>query len=422
MMHRLHSLSILFLSVLALSTTAHAQNNRGVIQWSATDSSAANLHVYLVTFSPGDELTDWFGHTAIVVRDSVKKISKLYNFGLFSFSEGFIKNFIFGRLIFWKGRHDLASTLKYYKSERRSIYFHELNLEAHGKLQLARALEREVLPENRQYLYDHYRDNCATRLRDLIDRATHGQLREATQISDGRSYRDLTMQYTDSHPLMQWLLLFLMNDTIDQPLTHWQEMFLPDYLARYVEETRYTDSRGHTIPLVRKSWSEYDAGRPAPPAADDISRYPFWPLGLGLLWAALIILPALAARRSRPALRLTGLLLFIGPLVMGLIGTILFFMAFFTDHTVTWHNENLLLLHPLMLLTSFLPLGCFVKNRQAPCWKKLEMFWLVQSILALLLLVAKIFPMFDQQNYMALAFCLPFIWGNFIALKLINRS
>ncbi len=420
-MHRLQSLSVFLLILLAFYGSLPAQGNREMIHWRATDSTASNLHLYLVTFSPGDELTDWFGHTAIVVRDSVNKTGKLYNFGLFSFNEGFIKNFVFGRLIFWKGRHDLASTLVYYKSERRSIYFHELNLEARGKLQLARALEREVLPENRRYLYDHYRDNCATRLRDLIDRAVHGQLKEATQISDGRSYRDLTMQYTDSHPLMQWLLLFLMNDTIDRPLTHWQEMFLPDYLERYVRETRYTDSRGKERTLVKKSWTEFDAGRPPVPPADTISRHPLWPLVAGLLWAALMLLCAWAARRSLPLLRLTGLLLFLGPFVMGLIGTILFFMAFFTDHTVTWHNENLMLLHPLMLLTSFWALGCFLKKRPAPCWPRLEMLWLVQSVLGVLLLVAKVFPMFDQQNYMALAFCLPFIWGNFMALKLINR-
>ncbi len=421
-MHRLHSLSALLISLFALTSLSLAQSPHGAIRWQAADSAAGNLHVYLVTFSPGDELTDWFGHTAIVVRDSIKKISKLYNFGLFSFNEGFIENFIFGRLIFWKGRHDLASTLVYYKSERRSIYFHELNLEALGKLQLARALEEEVRPGNRRYLYDHYRDNCATRLRDLIDRAIHGQLKEATQTSDGRSYRDLTMQYTDDHPLMQWLLLFLMNNTIDRPLTHWEEMFLPDYLERYVRETRYTDSRGKERELVGKSWTEFDAGRPPVPPADTISRYPLWPLGAGLLWAALILFSAWNARRSQLLLRFSGLLLFLGPFVMGLIGTILFFMAFFTDHTVTWHNENLMLLHPLMLLTSFAALGCFLKKQPASCWSRLEVFWLVQSILGVLLLVAKVFPMFDQQNYMALAFCLPFIWGNFIALKLINRS
>jgi hypothetical protein len=55
----------------------------------------------------------------------------------------------------------------------------------------ARAIETQlwsdVREENRYYYYDHFRDNCATRLRDMIDRATGGALSVAARYT--RTFR-----------------------------------------------------------------------------------------------------------------------------------------------------------------------------------------------------------------------------------------
>ena len=72
-----------------------------------------------------------------------------------------------GRLEFWvadsAGRLDLrASTGR----EDRDVRFQELNLTTAQRTEMARLLATNVLPENRDYLYHHYNDNCVTRLRD----------------------------------------------------------------------------------------------------------------------------------------------------------------------------------------------------------------------------------------------------------------
>ncbi|RMH65499.1 MAG: DUF4105 domain-containing protein [Calditrichaeota bacterium] len=385
--------------------------------WAHGRTPAGQLSVYLVTFGPGDDLTTWFGHAGLVIRDSVAHLSKIYNFGLFAFDEGFIKNFIFGRLIFWKGRSDLAPMLTYYKNEHRTIRFYRLNLEDSAKVVLARQLEEEVRPGNRKYLYDHYRDNCATRLRDLIDNALHGQFKEQTRLMTPDTYRTLTMQYTDAHPLWQWLLLFLMNDTIDAPLSRWQTMFLPDYLARYVTQATYTDSHGVNRPLTNRHWTEYDAGRQPPPSADKLDTHPVWPLLSGLFYMLLMYLLSGTARRHAVGRRALAFSLFFFPFLAGIIGSVLFFMAFFTNHTVTWHNENLLLWHPLTLLSALPALATYSPKNGTRPWKQLELFWLVQSLLVLILLIAKIFPPFSQDNLMALSFGVPFVWAHYLAVK-----
>ncbi len=388
--------------------------------WAGGKIDAERLSVYLVTFGPGDDLTTWFGHTGLVVRDSVSRVSKIYNFGLFAFDEGFIKNFIFGRLIFWKGRSSLAPMLSYYKNEHRAIRFSELNPEPVQKRILAARLEDEVRPGNRQYLYDHYKDNCATRLRDMIDDALHGQFKEHNNQKEAFTYRDLTMQYTDAHPLWQWLLLFLMNNTIDRRLTRWEAMFLPDYLERYSNEMIYTDKNGNKMPLVSRRWTEYDAERAPVPPIDQLNRRPLWPLLWGVTYGILLFLLSRIARNGLVFRRFFALVLFLFPFFAGVIGSVLFFMAFFTDHTVTWHNENLLLWHPLTLLTSFFALGMLSREKHHTKWKQLEWLWLAQSLIVLLLLTAKIFPAFNQQNFMALSFGVPFVWAHYWALKQFN--
>ena len=85
----------------------------------------------------------------------------------------------------------------------RTILFHELNLPESKKVILAKQLAWEVLPENSQYLYHHYNDNCATRLRDLIDQAVDGQFKQLTNKAARFTLREHTLSYTEHDPLMQ---------------------------------------------------------------------------------------------------------------------------------------------------------------------------------------------------------------------------
>jgi hypothetical protein len=45
-------------------------------------------------------------------------------------------------------------------------------------------LEWNWLPQNRDYLYDYFRDNCSTRVRDALDRVLGGALRTSSRAAD----------------------------------------------------------------------------------------------------------------------------------------------------------------------------------------------------------------------------------------------
>ena len=62
-----------------------------------------DLVIQLVTIGQGSDLTSWWGHNAVIVTDTVRNNSYFYNYGLFSFGDDFVMNFVKGRLIFWVG-------------------------------------------------------------------------------------------------------------------------------------------------------------------------------------------------------------------------------------------------------------------------------------------------------------------------------
>jgi len=93
---------------------------------------------------------------------------------------------------------------------------------------------------------------------------------------------------------------------------------------------------------------------------------------------------------------------------------ILFFMALFTDHSVTFWNENLFLANPIILLIFILSMiSLFSKSDKLR--EYIKNGWLIMAGLSILLFVFKILPMFDQDNWMILGLLLPINIGMAVA-------
>lgn len=374
--------------------------------WAMDLSRAEDLQIKLVTIAPGPETYAWWGHTAIVVEDQRLHTARFYNYGLFSFHlENFYLNFAFGRLIFEVGASNAAWELAYYSRINREIRIQVLNLSPAKRLQMARFLENNILPENREYLYDHYFDNCSTRIRDLIDRMVDGELASITAKSSPLSLRRLTRRYTYKYFFMDWLLMFLMGRSIDQPINEWDEMFLPDELEKYVDRVEYRDEQGNIIPLVSDSYihhkvPEYDGVPERAPAR----WFPGLLCGLVLAGTALG-LARYKKRGSKPGRILYGLYNSLIGFLLGIPGLVLTFLMFFTDHRVTYYNENLLLANPLTILA--IPLGLLAALNVGKSSRCLLYLWRFLAAAGVLALVGKLFTSVDQENWRSLAAILP---------------
>ena len=77
-----------------------------------------------------------------------------------------------------------------YQYQNRTMVAQALNLTPAQKRELQEFLEWNAQPENREYRYDYYRDNCSTRVRDVLDRVLGGRLRAATEgVPTGTTFR-----------------------------------------------------------------------------------------------------------------------------------------------------------------------------------------------------------------------------------------
>ncbi|MBX5482338.1 MAG: DUF4105 domain-containing protein [Myxococcaceae bacterium] len=414
---RRFALLVLLLSPLL----AFAQGRGSRAPWGIGQSRPEDLQITLVTFGPGPEIISWFGHSALVVEDTRLGQRRLYNYGMFGFEKpGMLVKFAMGRLEFWvEDTPYVVPTFRFYASEQRDVILQLLNLSPAQRAQLAQALDENVQPQNRYYLYHHYFDNCSTRPRDMIDRATGGVLSAIGAQPARMTLREHTRRHTDYFPPMSVLLDFLMNDEIDQPITRYQEAFLPAELMHQVDEAKVTLPDGTVAPLVAEKITWFEGKRPKPPETPP--KYGPALLAIGLLLGAPAVLWAVWYRRSRgraPRILLGVHNVLVG-LVLGLPGTVLLLMGTLTEHTVTHHNENLLLANPLTLLA--VPFGIGLMRDRAKSSRALRAIWVLLAGMGVLELLLKALPWFDQDNWRIIALVLPISLG-FAAASVVYEA
>ena len=383
------------------------------------------LTIKIAVAGPGDELYLMWGHIGLVIEDALSGESRFYDWGVFSFdTENFYYDFAFGRLFYSCAVSPAEYNLGHMMRENRDMTLYTLDLPPEVKTELLLFAENNVLPENRNYLYHHFRDNCATRVRDILNMVTGGDFAARYFDAPGRyTLRQHVRRHTWFSPFWDWFFNFLMGQDIDRPITVWEEMFLPSEIALCSKDFKYTDAWGAKRQLVSKVEVLSKAkGRHAvaeiPPKSWIIELL----LGLGLA----VILGILRIRAATPEKKRGGLSRFYKAergsryafgilqaamgLFFGLMGSLLFFMSFFTTHDYTWHNSNILFVNPLFLAAFPLALiaafGRKIKKRERSEYI-LQILWTVVFIGGIITIVIRLFPNFYQQNQPTQALLLP---------------
>jgi hypothetical protein len=266
-----------------------------------------------------------------------------------------------------------------------------------------------VLPENRDYRYHHFRDNCATRIRDIIDTGTGGAFKTRYEREPGRfTLRQHVRRHTWFSPFWDWILNFWMGQGIDRPITVWEEMFLPAEIGTRIGEFTYTDDSGTRRALV--SSVEVVNRASGRRAVLDRPRSQWGKFALGLVLAAAALFMA-ARKRNRLARLVLGVYQALLGLFFGTAGFLLFFMMFCTDHDYTYHNSNSAFVHPLALAA--VPLGLFFaftrnERKRSACAFLLQILWTAVFAGGILSWAVKLLPGFYQQNQPTLMLVLPF--------------
>jgi hypothetical protein len=371
-----------------------------------------------MTFGPGRQVWERFGHNALWIDDPAHGTDDAYNYGLFDFhQQNFVLRFIQGQMRYWMAGFPAPSYVRQYERDNRSVWIQELELSPAQKAELQRFLQWNAEPEHKFYHYDYYRDNCSTRVRDALDRVLGGTLRNQTEaVPTGTTYRFHTQRLTANDALISTGLLVALGQGVDRPISAWEEMFLPMKMREHVRQIRVAGPDGAPRPLVRSEQTLFESTEPPPPESP-----PSWLLGYLALGVAIGTVSLTTAARARTGrLARWGFYLVTGGwgLLAGVAGVVLAGLWGLTDHVMAYRNENLLQLSPLALLL----LPAMIWSLRGSRWPGAgRVIGLLVAGLSLLGLALKLLPAFDQRNGPVIALALPAQLGIALALARLNQ-
>jgi hypothetical protein len=275
----------------------------------------------LYTMGVGDDLFSAFGHAAICVTDERWPRGRCYNYGTADFTTPvpLTWNFIRGRALFWVSTTDVGHMLGFYASVGRQVWRQTLALSPEEATRVADALDASSQEGAKYYRYHHFDDNCTTRIRDVLDRATGGRL-SRDGVDRGKTFRQWAREGFAGNVGMLMVTDLLLGRPSDRRTNSWQAMFLPSELRAEVAK-RFGAPPLTIVPGVKH-----------PPPG------PTW-LGTAAFIAIGLLLAGLIAVHLRSGRALTAI-------VLGLVGTLLWLLAVLSSFPELRHNELLLSFWP----------------------------------------------------------------------------
>jgi hypothetical protein len=218
--------------------------------------------------------------------------------------------------------------------EGRGVAEQKLRLDSTQRQKLFETLETNYQPQNREYLYDFFYDNCASKIRDII--ATLGKLKIEEDKSN-KTFRYFLDEYLYHDPWLNFGIDLILGLESDKICNKELQMFLPDYLSSNLENASLNNEKlmENIVWIMPK------------PAKKSIKQT-FTPF---LLSCTLLSISLLLFFTKK--LRILAIYEIILLTCFFLAGLFLLFMWFGTDHIATQKNLNILWANPLYILWIF---------------------------------------------------------------------
>jgi hypothetical protein len=316
--------------------------------------------VSLLTVYPRDKAVyAIFGHTAIRVQDPERQIDWVYNYGFFDSSKPhFIYHFVKGETDYILGVENYRDFLFSYAADHSAVDEQVLNLSLEEKESVFNFLNTNALPENREYRYNYFFDNCTTRPRNIIEQHIKGQV-AYPDLEAKTTFRDWVHICTAPYPWLSFGIDLVLGCGADSTIHARNVMFLPVGLMLAFDHAEVIRDRVSS-PLVKEKLAVLDSedrnvdayrqGRASKQSIRSFFRSPLpitW--GIFLLVAGFTIAGYYRKRNSRAV----DFLLFS---VAGIAGCIVCYICFVSTHPCTSYNLNAIGLHPLHGIAALLML------------------------------------------------------------------
>lgn len=334
--------NLLILFLLLTSITSRAQFG----------SLSPAAEISILTIGQGAELYDKFGHSAFRIKDSLSGVDVVFNYGVYDFeTPNFYTKFAQGKLLYELNVTYYQPFYESYVAQNRWVKEQILNLNQEEKQAVSDFLWENVLPENRKYKYDFFYDNCATKIRDVVQEVL-GESLEFTDdyIQEELTFRQLIQKNLQANTWGSLGIDIALGAVIDRKASPIEYQFLPEYVFEGASHA-LIHRGGGTEPLVKDTKVLFE-NKPMPPQNNFLTSPLFV---LGLLGLMIIFITYRDFKQKTRSRYLDTTIL----LITGLIGVFLVLLWGATDHTATANNYNLLWAFPISI---FMVLAITRKN------------------------------------------------------------
>ncbi|MBQ5404130.1 MAG: DUF4105 domain-containing protein [Bacteroidales bacterium] len=316
-----------------------------------------SLRISVLTCAEGKEIYASFGHCAFRVVDKKNDIDKVYNYGTFNYKQPyFVLKFVKGFLNYSLSAYSTRIFNYEYTREQRQVREQVLNLTPEQAQRLYDFLEWNALEENRHYKYNFLEDNCATKIRDIISEVCGNDFVYPDEVYDFSLRDQINCRITEM-PWFRFGISLLMGLPVDKKADSYNIQFLPDFIYEILNKSEFLRD-GKKVPVVSDDVILVKVDKKLK-KADFLTYFsPF--LVFSLIFAVWGVTTYYEVKKQKYN-ALIDRVLFV---IVGLFGVLFFVMWFFTEHTVTAWNLNLLWAWPSHLIAAF-----FVK-KQDGFWKK----------------------------------------------------
>ena len=293
--------------------------------------------VSVITCGPGAQLFTAFGHSAFRISDPVLKIDKIYNYGTFNFNApNFYLNFAKGKLTYQLSTSPFSYILRVYKYENRWVKSQVLNLKPEELQAFYDFLQNNAKPQNRDYQYDFFYDNCSTKIEAVIKTILKEKVHfNNDHITSSKTHRDLIADYTVDQKWGKFGIDLALGSVIDRTATKDEYKFLPDYIFQAMDNATVKDGNTNE-PLVLATKTFLNSNK-----TNSNLLFGYLTAPISILTILSLIVGFITFKNFRNKQR-SRWLDFSLHLITGIIGIAVLLLWFATDHTATYKNLNFL--------------------------------------------------------------------------------
>ncbi len=310
------------------------------------DFPPKDTDIYFITIGTGNDLHMLGGHSLIRLKNRKSYKDITINWGVFQDTDpDFFYKYLEGSLNYSCLESSTFSSLLFYKQiENRTIWQARLNITANQKEKILQQIWWWLRPENRNYQYHLLHNNCATIIRDILGEAIGPPFRKQYERSTQKTFRQIGYPYFKPYPIVSFAGPLLMTSEVDLTITAWQQFILPMETKKLLDESLAFNDHGANLDgqklLVDKKRLHLGNDSVAPEYNYSHS------INLFFLGLCLIILLLRTIRARRLVYQLMGL----GIINYGLLASLgalgMIWLHFFSQHSFTYSNTNLLLMWP----------------------------------------------------------------------------